>query len=105
MTGDNGEMIAEMINLFLTQLSETRLEFKSLCDNKNWLELSRLAHKIKSSAMVMGVGALVDEMKELEYLAKDAKDTEKYPEYIARFDAMIDSIEIELKPFLNSMNC
>ena len=105
MTGNNDEMIAEMINLFLTQLSETRLEFKSLLDNKNWLELSRLAHKIKSSALVMGVGSLVDEMKELEYLAKDAKDTEKYPDCIVRFDTMVDSIEIELKPFLNSMNC
>ncbi len=103
MTGNNGEMMKEMIDLFLSQLVEMRSELKLLYDNKNWPELSRSAHKIKSSALVMGVEPLAKEMKELEMLAKEAKNTEKYPEYIVRYNAITDSVEAELKTFLASM--
>ncbi len=101
MTDNNSEMMKEMIDLFLHQVAEMRSEFEVLVDNKNWLELSRLAHKIKSSALVMGIDALADEMKELELLAKEAKNTEKYPDYIARFKTLTELAEVELKAFLS----
>lgn len=103
MTGNDSEMMKEMINLFLLQLTEMRAELKLLTDNKNWLELSRLAHKIKSSAVVMGVETMANEMKELELLAKEAKSAEKYPEYIVRFNNIADMAEVELNAFLASV--
>ena len=102
MTGDDSQMIKEMIELFLNQLAEMRMEIDSLVSDKKWFELSRLAHKIKSSALVMGVEQMADDMKELELLAKESKHTEKYPDYIARFNTMIDLAEVELRPFLKS---
>jgi HPt (histidine-containing phosphotransfer) domain-containing protein len=102
MTGNDSEQMKEMINLFLNQLAETQVNFESVIDNKNWLELSRLAHKIKSSALVMGVGQMADEMKELELLAKESRSTEKYPEYVARFKTMTNITVEELKPYLDS---
>jgi len=73
-----------------------------LIDSQNWFELSRLAHKIKSSALVMGVEQMSEDMKALELLAKEGKDTEKYPDYIARLNTMIDIAEVELRPYLDS---
>ena len=100
MTGNDSRMMEEMIDLFLLQLAEMYSEFKLLLENKNWLELSRLAHKIKSSALVMGVEDMANEMKELELLAREGNSIEKYPEYIARFKNMTDLAEAELRTFL-----
>ncbi|GHT23740.1 hypothetical protein FACS189430_07490 [Bacteroidia bacterium] len=71
MTGDSAEIMKEMIDMFLTQLTETSVELGSLYESNNWLELSRLAHKVKSSALVMGAEQLAHNMIELEGLAKE----------------------------------
>ena len=102
MTGNDGAMMKEMIEMFLHQLAEMQEEFDVLVKNKNWFELSRLAHKIKSSALVMGIEQMVDEMKELEQLAKEGKNIEKYPDSIARCKTMTHSIEAELNAYLDS---
>ena len=102
MTGGDSQVMKEMIELFLNQLDEVRVEMDLLLKNKNWFELSRLAHKVKSSALVMGVEQMSDEMKELEFLAKESKNTEKYPDYIARFNTMIDLTEMELRPYVDA---
>jgi len=100
MTGNEREVIKEMIELFLNQLTEVRVDIELLVNSKNWFELSRMAHKIKSSALVMGIGQMSDDMKELELLAKEGKNTEKYPDYIARFNKVADLAEVELKTYL-----
>ena len=102
MTGNDNGMMKEMIELFLNQLVEMRVDIEFLVDNQNWFELSRVAHKIKSSALVMGAQQMSDEMKELELLAKEGNDIEKYPDYITRLNTMIELTEKELRPYLDS---
>ena len=101
MTGNDSKMIKATIELFLHQLAEMRDGFELLLKNKNWLEISRLAHKVKSSALVMGIEQMADEMKELELLSKEGKNVEKYPEYVARFNSMADLIEAEMIMYLD----
>jgi HPt (histidine-containing phosphotransfer) domain-containing protein len=102
MTGNDSTMMKEMIELFLHQVAEMRADIELLVENKNWMELSRLAHKIKSSALVMGIGQMADDMKELELLAKAGKNIEQYPDYIARFNTMTDLTAVELSAYLDS---
>jgi len=102
MTNNDSQIMKEMIELFLNQLAEMREEIVLLVTDKNWFELSRLAHKIKSSALIMGAEQMSEEMKDLELLAKEGKNPEKYPDYITRFNTMIDLAEIELRPYLDS---
>ena len=104
MTDNNGDVMKEMIELFLHQLTEMQVDLELVANNKNWLELSRLAHKIKSSALVMGIEQMADDMKELEFLAKEGKSIEKYIDYIARFKTMAELTEIELRTYLESGN-
>jgi len=101
MTGNDSSIMKEMIGLFLAQLSEMRVDIDFHMESHNWIEISRLAHKIKSSSLVMGALQMSEEMKELELMSKEGKDTEKYPEYIARLNTMIDIVEMELRPYLN----
>ena len=100
MTGNDSAAIKEMIDAFLNQLTEMQADVTYLMDCRNWYELSRLADKIKSSALIMGIEQMADEMKELELLAIEGKNTEKYPEYVERLNAMIDVIRVELEPYL-----
>jgi len=100
MTGNDSQIMKEMIELFLNQLAEARVDMDVLVHDKKWFELSRLAHKIKSSALVVGVAKMAEEMKELELLAKESKNTEKYPDYIASFKTMVELTEMELKPYV-----
>jgi HPt (histidine-containing phosphotransfer) domain-containing protein len=102
MTGNDSAMIKEMIEMFLHQLAEMQTSMQLLVDDKNWFELSRLAHKIKSSALVMGVEQMANDMKELEQLAKDGRDTEKYTDYIARFKTTSDLFTVEMRTYLDN---
>ena len=102
MTGNDIGMMKEVIELFLHQLDEMREEFDLLLKQKNWLELSRLAHKIKSSSLMMGIEQMTNEMKELELLAREGINTDRYSDYFARFVEMSDSIGAELKKYLDS---
>ncbi|MDR1866518.1 MAG: Hpt domain-containing protein [Bacteroidales bacterium] len=103
MTGNNNEIMKEMIELFLAQLAETQVEFDSLLVKGEWLELSRLAHKMKSSALVMGIELMANEMIELEVLAKEATHPEKCRESIARFNSLTDRTREELENCLASL--
>jgi len=100
MTGNDSDVMKEMIELFLHQLAEMRVDIEFLMTSENWTDLSRLAHKIKSSSHVMGVLQMADEMKELELLTREGKDIERYPDIVARLNTMIDVIEVELGPYL-----
>jgi len=102
LTGNDSGMMTAAVELFFHQVVEMREDFELLMNQKNWPELSRLAHKIKSSALVMGIGQIVDDMKELEFLAKEGKSTEKYSDYFARFCTMIELVEVELKIYIEN---
>jgi hypothetical protein len=40
-------------------------------------------------------------LKELELLAKEGKNVERYPDYITRLSASMDLVELELRTYLN----
>ncbi|MDR3093932.1 MAG: Hpt domain-containing protein [Bacteroidales bacterium] len=98
MTGDNAEIMKEMIDMFLTQLTETSVELESLYENGNCLELSRLAHKIKSSALVMGAEQMAQNMIDLEKWAKEnVPQSEKCKTAIREFHVLSVEVRKELE--------
>jgi HPt (histidine-containing phosphotransfer) domain-containing protein len=103
MTGNNSEMMREMIELFLAQLMETQSKLDASFKDDNWLDLSRLSHKMKSSALVMGIQLMANEMIALEGLAKGSKDAEKCKASIDNFNNLVDDVEMELLNYLASL--
>ncbi|MDR0815222.1 MAG: Hpt domain-containing protein [Bacteroidales bacterium] len=104
MTGDSAEIMKEMIDMFLAQLTETSVELESLYESGNWLELSRLAHKIKSSALVMGAEQLAHNMVELEGWAKaEVPQTEKCKNAIKAFHTLSVEVRKELEEHLKNL--
>lgn len=69
--------ILEMITVFFEDIPAYVSEMRNALDNMDILELSKLAHKLKSPLNIIGVSALDRELEQLENLDKSEKnDTE-----------------------------
>jgi len=82
----NIEIMAELVNMFRDQVLETVVEMKSLLEKKDYYSLGLLAHKAKSSVLIMGMSDLGALLKTFELQAKDGSEADKYESYITRFD-------------------
>ncbi|MDR1673400.1 MAG: Hpt domain-containing protein [Bacteroidales bacterium] len=102
VTGESSEVMREMIDLFLGQIEETAKELEILWKDGNWTEISRLAHKMKSSSLVMGVEPMAAGMAELEMLAKE-NHAEKCRELINMFHSLAGRVKTEFNSHLASL--
>ena len=82
--GDQG-LIKELIEIFSTQVEEYSDQLQKFLDEKNWTELGKLAHKAKSSVAIVGMKEQAENLKELEILAIEGRQTEKYQEMVDFF--------------------
>lgn len=94
------ELITEMINIFRDQALEFSAELKRLHREKKYHDLGLLAHKAKSSVLIMGMDELADKLKELELKAKEGIKTETYNDYIEQFDYQTGEALKELDNYL-----
>jgi HPt (histidine-containing phosphotransfer) domain-containing protein len=85
MSDGDPKFIREMIGLFREQVEEYRVTMPDLLRKKDYENLSKTAHKAKSSVAVMGMQEVADLLKELELLAHEKKEEERYEEMISRF--------------------
>ena len=85
MSGGDSKFITEMIGLFREQIDEYRQLMPELLRKKEYCDLSKLAHKAKSSVAVMGMNHAADLLKELEILASEQKEVERYESMVYEF--------------------
>ena len=89
--------IKDIIEVFKSQVPELIQEMNYALKNKDWKALSEIAHKSKSSVAIMGINELADDLKTLELLAKQQKDTEKYPQIVEKFENICNEAVKELE--------
>jgi HPt (histidine-containing phosphotransfer) domain-containing protein len=85
MAGGNVDVIKEMIGLFIDQVAEISEEMNVCLEKKDWLHLSKLAHKAKSSVSIMGMTDLSLELKRLEHSASLGLEQESYLIIVQKF--------------------
>ena len=85
MSGGDPKFIREMIGLFREQIDEYKSIMPDLLDKKDYDSLSKIAHKAKSSVAVMGMTEVAELLKELEILAKDQKEVDRYASMVNYF--------------------
>lgn len=85
MSGGDPVFIREMIDLFREQIEEYKSEMPELLRNKEYSSLSKMAHKAKSSVAVMGMNQVAELLKELEILAGEEKEVERFESMIEEF--------------------
>ena len=102
MAGGSMDLVREMINIFISQIPEFLEEMRSCHDKKDWYHLGLIAHKAKSSVAVMGMEQQAMDLKEMEALAKEAKDTDRYAAMIDKFEKNCYQAIEELNRIKNS---
>ncbi len=85
MSGGDPAFIREMIDLFREQIEEYEQQMPLLLENKEYSSLSKMAHKAKSSVAVMGMNEVADLLKELEILAHEGREVERYESMVREF--------------------
>jgi HPt (histidine-containing phosphotransfer) domain-containing protein len=85
MSGGDMVFIREMVGLFREQIDEYRVQMPEMLRNKEYSSLSKMAHKAKSSVAVMGMNQVAELLKELEILAGEAKEVERYDSMVDEF--------------------
>ena len=85
MSGGDPKFIREMIDLFREQIQEYKNIMPELLEKKDYESLSKIAHKAKSSVAVMGMYDVADLLKELEILANEQKEVDRYESLVSHF--------------------
>lgn len=99
MTEDDKGLIKELIGIFSTQVKEYSDQMQKYLGEQNWLGLSKLAHKAKSTVAIMGMRELSEKLKQLEMLAKEEKKTGSYATIIDNFTTECKEAVSELQHY------
>lgn len=94
LANEDETFIRDMINIFKEQFIEYQERMPELLEKSDYTNLSKLAHKVKSSVAVMGMSAEADHLQRLEILAKTGEQAESYKEIIQNF---IDKTRLAIK--------
>lgn len=96
MSGGDKGLITEMIQIFNSEVPGYLTLMNKYNKDKKWESLGKLAHKAKASASIMGMHQLTNELRNLELLAKDKKETHTYPSLIQSIEQQFNGAMDEL---------
>lgn len=68
------EFVLRMISIFIEQTSEALVLMQAALTKDNFVELGRIAHKIKPSIEGLGITSILEEIKMLEKMAQEEGD-------------------------------
>ncbi len=85
LAGEDESFIRDMIDIFIEQIEEYDTGMSDLLKKSDYANLSKLAHKAKSSVSVMGMKQEADLLQQIEILAKTEERTDEYENMIAAF--------------------
>jgi len=97
MSGGDAAFIREMIDLFREQVDEYKQQMPELLKKKDYDNLSKMAHKAKSSVAVMGMKNVADQLKDLEILAQKGDEVDRYESLVNEFLRQIELAVLELE--------
>jgi len=93
------EIVVETVEIFKQQVPEFTENFEKHYADQNWTALGLEAHKAKSSAKILGMNELADNLQWLETNAKLSIEIGKYAGIIEIFkhDAQAALVELDTK--------
>lgn len=97
VSGGNKEFIVKMAEIFTRTAPVTFAAMKKARAINDWQELSREAHKLKSSINSMGIEGGKDLIKTIEERCKDEKELETIDELIDDFEKVLQASIDQLK--------
>jgi len=103
ITGGESSIVKEMVEMFLEQVDEFKVNMTSFLKDKKYIELGKEAHKAKSSVLIVGMEELGKNLKKLQLLTEQNAEIETYPDYVKMFIDQCDAATVELNEELSKL--
>ena len=100
MSENNKDFIAEMVGIFREQIDEYKQQLPALLEKSDFENLSKVAHKAKSSVAVMGMTEEAELLKILELNAKTVTNIDSFKSMIDMFIQNSAKALVELDEYL-----
>jgi len=97
VSGGDESFIKKMVSLFIETVPKNVDELNMAFKQENWEQVSKLAHKLKSTVDSMGIRSLKTEIREVESFAKQKESLEKLPQLIEKINQVIASCIEQLR--------
>ncbi|MGD9993372.1 MAG: ATP-binding protein [Salinivirgaceae bacterium] len=94
--GDN-KFKNDLIDIFREQIPKLAEQLKKALEDKEYTELSAIAHKAKSSVAMLGIVTLKSQMETLENKAREAEEPETYAQLVNDFCTISEQVLNEIK--------
>jgi PAS domain S-box-containing protein len=93
----NEEFILNLSKIFIDTVPPTSKEMVSACEKKNWEQVGKLAHKLKSTIDTMCINSLKDDIRLIEKNGKDKTNIDAMPGLVEKADQVITKVTEQLK--------
>jgi signal transduction histidine kinase/HPt (histidine-containing phosphotransfer) domain-containing protein len=103
IAGGDNSLIQRAVGKFLESTPETVLEMDQCLASKSYLDLSKLAHKLKSSVATMGMTEAREAMFTIEQIGKGTDQLEKLPALVAHAKDLVNRSYKELEEALKAL--
>jgi CheY-like chemotaxis protein/HPt (histidine-containing phosphotransfer) domain-containing protein len=101
VSGGDAAFIKKMILLFIDTVPQNVQELVDATDQKNWEQVSKMAHKLKSTIDSMGIRSLHDQIRTVEMNAKNQEHLERMPDIVRQVEAVVSVCIRQLKSEFN----
>jgi HPt (histidine-containing phosphotransfer) domain-containing protein len=102
VSGGDPDITKEIVSIFREQVIEAYDEMLKLNADRDYISLGQLAHKVKSSAAIMGMSELASMLKTFELQAREKLEPDRYPAYIERFRTETTAAVAELEDMIKN---
>ncbi len=101
MADGDEEMIQTMLGMLLEELPEEFGKIKTTFQEKDWEELKKVSHKMKSTLAFVGNEELTAANKEMERILKEESDFARIGDLIKNMDSVMPLVIQEINEILS----
>jgi CheY-like chemotaxis protein len=89
VSGGDKAFIKKMILLFIETVPQNVQELVDASERKNWEQVSKMAHKLKSTIDSMGIRTIHDQIRSVEMNAKNQEHLELMPNMVRQIESVV----------------
>jgi CheY-like chemotaxis protein len=89
VSGGDKAFIKKMILLFIETVPQNVQELVDATERKNWEQVSKMAHKLKSTIDSMGIRTIHDQIRSVEMNAKNQEHLELMPNMVKQVESVV----------------
>ncbi len=97
ISGGDKSFVIKMLQLFLDTVPVTLEQMNNALQSSQWLNLSQLAHKLKSTIDSMGIVSLKQDIRYIEQKAKQEQNLEAMPQLVKKVNSIIQKTMEQVK--------